>query len=393
MAPKGQKRASSAGPGSPAKKQSPAKKLRIVSDALSLVDLPAHVCSMLSSTLGDSLGVGVDKRDALQVKVVGWIGDALTAQAAAMKKTLEEAESKMGNTEAEKAGLETAQKEAAEKIEAHKQAQDKAKEEAAAATKATKEARKAHKEAASEQMDGDAELEDAEADKTKLEGAMNDMFKPLQEKGNAAEEVASKIAALSKLGKELAFEPSMLTSLPSALGKPPSERGTFDTMVLSHIEEELNKRIGEATKVLSEGEAGKAERAAKVEAAQAALESAQEAEESAKAAVRAAATEMKELQQAQSDATTALEEFDSTVSGREKEVEDAKRKLSHFEEGAVAYFADLKEAISPELAAERAAEAKAEAKLKAEAEKAKAAEEAEKAAAAAAAAAEAAPAA
>merc|ERR1719343_349194 len=104
-----------------------------------------------------------------------------------------------------------------------------------------KEAKTAQSTAESEQKTGDASLTALTASKAKIELAMAGTFVPLKE-GTKTEdkEVKAGVSELVKLSKEFDInDPSLLTSLPSALTKPPDSRGTFDTLVIGQVETQL----------------------------------------------------------------------------------------------------------------------------------------------------------
>merc|ERR1712050_517850 len=90
----------------------------------------------------------------------------------------------------------------------------------------------------------------------------------------------------------------MMTSLPSALGKEPAERGDFDSMLLDSFEAALMEK-------LADGEPGKQERAAKVEAASSKVESSLKAIEMRKEELAAASADKESANTAWKDAITA----------------------------------------------------------------------------------------
>jgi len=233
------------------------------------------------------------------------------------------------------------------------------------------------------------------AQKARLEAALNDDFSAA--KDGSGDVVIAASDALVKLGKQLKFEPSMLTSLPAVLLKAPDQRGSFDTLVLENVETALKKEIATVNEVLAVGEPAKAARHATVAAAAAALEAGEAAsatrKESTKEAVKAANAEQRSAQESTNVAEASVTAFGPELKALVKGVEEAQKELAHHEKGALAYFKDLEAAVSPKLAAERAAVKKAEDDAKkavedaAAAAAAAAAEAAEAAAAAAAAAA------
>jgi SWI/SNF-related matrix-associated actin-dependent regulator 1 of chromatin subfamily A len=401
---KGMKRAASPAAGASAAKKSKGSEAKqaAISKAIMKAEtegLTKDVKSMLSQGLAESLGVPQDLRHPFQVKVVGWVAEILNATGVALAQELEAAEKKFAEADGEKAKREATEAEAKAVLTAKAEATHHAKKAAAEATGAAatgeiKALKKALAEANAATEEGDAELERHVAQKARLEAALNDEFSVAKE--GSGDVVIAASEALVKLGKQLKFEPSMLTSLPAVLLKAPDQRGSFDTLVLENVETALKKEIATVNEVLAVAEPAKAARHAKVAEAAAALETGEAAsatrKESTKEAVKAASAEQRSAQEGLNVAEASVTAFGPELKALVKGVKEAQEELAHHEKGALAYFKDLEAAVSPKLAAERAAAKKAEEDAAAEVAAAAAAAAAEaEAAAAAAAAAQAAP--
>merc|ERR1712217_350625 len=182
------------------------------------------------------------------------------------------------------------------------------------------------------------------------------MFYPLKEGSLKA---TQKIKELSSLGKDFQFDASMLSYLPAALSKGPSDRGSFDEMVLKNFEDEMKKQIRVREETLSQSEKAKAELTAKVEAAQAELESAKNNAQPCKEAHDAAKTELDAANAAHKSSTSALQLFEPEMKQVEKDLARAKGELESFVAGSQASYDELLNlsAIKPVVEAEPAAAA------------------------------------
>merc|ERR1719353_692942 len=85
--------------------------------------------------------------------------------------------------------------------------------------------------------------------------------------------------ALAKLGKNFTYDGELIKALTSAFAKAPDSRGTFDKLVVSQFEEQMDKTLAGLSATLAQGEPGKQERAAKVATAKSSLEVSQVADE------------------------------------------------------------------------------------------------------------------
>merc|ERR1712241_328348 len=117
------------------------------------------------------------------------------------------------------------------------------------------------------------------------------------------------LKTIADVGKSLGLEAQLLQSAELVLRKLPTERGSFDGMVTQQLDEQFGKAIAKLTDQLTNGEAGKAERAGKVEVCnkqledavqhgevcQEQLKAAKQALQEAKAAKKAAENSVKDL--------------------------------------------------------------------------------------------------
>merc|ERR1719189_2653446 len=147
-----------------------------------------------------------------------------------------------------------------------------------------------------EQTTGNAGLAVAEEKKWRLETSLETIYGPIKSGEMPAAEAQDGIKQIEKLGKDLGFDASLLQTIPAAFAKAPSDRGSFDLLVLSQIEAEFEKCLATFTDELANGEPAMKDRAAKVEAASDEHAQALASEEAAKTAKEALRTAQKEAE-------------------------------------------------------------------------------------------------
>merc|ERR1712066_1072949 len=104
--------------------------------------------------------------------------------------------------------------------------------------------------------------------KSAIERVIEKDLKEILEGGSECVEVLS-------LLKKLKFDESLLIALPSTCAKAHSDRGSFDSMVLTQLETSLRARLEEVCKEIEAAAPAAQEHAAAVDAAQEALVKAQ----------------------------------------------------------------------------------------------------------------------
>merc|ERR1712224_1096577 len=115
----------------------------------------------------------------------------------------------------------------------------------------------------------------------------NDFEKLKAAEFNSSKDQRENLAKLVKILKNLSLDSSLLKAIPDALKKKPADRGTFDNMVVSQVDDALKAKLAVLEGELGDTEALKAEK-------QSALQHAQEAVTTAQA-MKAASEEQKEV--------------------------------------------------------------------------------------------------
>lgn len=278
----------------------------IVSVLLGAEGFPEATLHMLANTVKFCLSVPKQERHAVVGSVIEMIEEVMTsvedshaAKLAALRGKIAEADAEKVNREATAEASKADAQEKKDGVDTAEKALDEAV--AGAAT-----ARGDVDIATAEQKTGDRDLLSAESKKASAENlATNDLA--ALKSGTASDKAAS-MKSFSKVGKDLGLETQLLSSAEAAFGKAPAERGGFDAMVVQQVDEQLTSTIAKLEALLASGEAGKAERAAKVEAAK----------EKAEAAAGHALACGEKLQAAKA----ALEEAEAASAAAAKSVED-----------------------------------------------------------------------
>merc|ERR1719264_1940856 len=267
---------------------------------------------MLANAIDGTLTVPKEKRHAFQDNVIEMISRVLDGLKAAGQSKLDEAEKKLEMRCKEGEQFQSAVEAAATTLAERKQVAAAADLEHAQRTSARVMAKRLLASAECEQASGNAGLLVTEEKKRKLESVLETVFGPLKGGEMPATKVQDGITATQKLAEDLGFDASLLLTVPAALVKAPSERGSFNIVVIEQMEAEFQNRMVTFTDELANGEPAKKERADKVEAASSEHAQALASEEAAKSAKEDART-------AQKDAET---EHDALVKEQQRGMRD-----------------------------------------------------------------------
>ncbi|CAE8649213.1 unnamed protein product [Polarella glacialis] len=301
---------------------------------------PSHVLAMLGDNVQHCLGVVKEERHSFQEQVIAMVGEVLGSVQNGIDGKIQAAETKVGEADSEKANRAAAAEGAAALVETRTASSEAATTELALAAGELKAALEALKVAEQEQKTGDAELVAAGAKKERYEAATV-TFSQIKEGTMEAKAAAKALADLGKLGKDLAFDTALLTSLPAALSKEPAARGNFDQLVITQIESELQKHVAAVTGILEAGAPEREVRAAKVTAAKSVADVAAVRETACKDALKDAQAAQKEAEKTQTAAIKAVKLFGSEMKQVATDLQEAKDSLQEFQSGPMAAFQDL----------------------------------------------------
>lgn len=271
--------------------------------------LPDAVRNMLSAMVPGCLGMAKEDRLETQEMGVKMIGEVVDGVKAAKQEAVDAAVAAVVELEASKSGL-GGKAEGARSCVVDAAATLATKKAALAeCDAAAKAASQAHAEKVREQKAGDAATDALGQDKAKFEAAISEEFKSLSE-GQTGAEANKSLKKLMPLIASLGLDQSLMTVGPSALTKPPAERGPFDTIVMEQLAKGLDDRVGSLAAQLEEGGPANARRAAETITAQAAAEAAKAARDAAQSEAVAAQQADKVARDVLRDAEAALNDFE-----------------------------------------------------------------------------------
>jgi len=311
---------------------------------------------MLAHNLPSCLTVYKAERHNFQHRVVAMVGEALSDIGTKINQSIAEAEAEVASADSRKAALEAATQSCTKTLEDKKTLVSSKKEAFDASTVARKAAAAALKEAEKEEKLGNKELDEATGKKEELDVFRSTIYKEMTE--NVATKAGTQ--ALAKFGKNFTYDAELIKALTSAFAKAPDSRGTFDKLVTTQFLEQMDKTEAGLASVLSQGEPGKQERAAKVAAAKSSLEVSTVAEEACSQALTEARNAEAEAQQA---LDSSMKELASFFPGLEKTIarcEGLKAGLTEFSENAMSNFKELEAHAIPTPEEELAVEAPVE---------------------------------
>jgi len=358
------KRPAAAAASAPAKRRSVGKadpiQAKCDSVASALIEaegLPENVREMLAGSLPSCLSLFKADRHNFQHRVVAMVGEALSEIGTSINKSIAEAETEVASADTNKKSLED-KKALEEKSLEDKKATVAAKKEAFDASTAAKKAgATALKEAEKEEKVGNKELDDAAGKKADLESFRTVTYKEL------TESVGSKagIKALATLGKNFTYDGELIKALTSAFAKTIDTRGTFDKLVVTQFEEQMDKTLAGLNATLAQGEPGKQERATKVAASKSSLEVSEVADQACHQALADAKHAETEVQAALDSSNSTLAAFTPGLEKTKARCDGLKAGLAEFSENALANFKELESrAVPPPEEEQHAVEAPAQ---------------------------------
>merc|ERR1712046_31266 len=167
----------------------------------------------------------------------------------------------------------------------------------------------------------------------------------------------AKIASFKTQIESLVKEQSLRTAVLLSQAKQPTERGSFDTMVLHQLETELQKLLEKAEGDLASGDDEQAKSKDALAAAEAALESAKTVHEDAASSHKEAVARKKGVASASAAAAKKLRDFDKELKQWTADVVSAEESLKEFQNGPLVAFEELSvDAVPEEHASEKGEE-------------------------------------
>merc|ERR1712046_341812 len=157
----------------------------------------------------------------------------------------------------------------------------------------------------------------------------------------------------------MGYDGELIKALTSAFAKAPDSRGTFDKLVVTQFEEQMDKTAAGLSATLAQGEPGKQERAAKVASAKSSQEVSQVADDACSQALADAKGAESDAQQALDSAKKDVAAFAPGLAKTCARFDALKAGLTEFSENAMATFKELEARAVPPPEEEPAAVAEA----------------------------------
>jgi len=335
MASRGSKRACQGAAADANKKPKLDSMMVGVVDALrQATELPEDCRAMLEAGVPGCLGPPDKERHELQRLMANCVGETIERVEARLRQAVDDEAAKVTKAEAANAEAEEEVSDAKGVLETkdtdlalHKTA-------SIDAVQAVGSAKVGLTEAQVAQTKGDASLAEAGKFKEEIEGALRDHVGYLKEDDgfdtNSAKTHATQVM---RLAKKLGLDDSLLTALPSACSTTPSQRGSFDKMVVNELESSFQSKVAALTEEMNTGAEATANRVAAVTAAEQVVQAAEDAQKEADIALAAAQT-------ARGEAAGGLREAEmgSEAKAAEKAMaEELKKKAEHVLENFIGY--------------------------------------------------------
>jgi len=310
---------------------------------LSSPEYPEEVKSMLANAIDGTLVVPKEKRHVFQTNVIEMISEILDGLKAAAQSKLDDAEKKLEMRCKESEQFQSAVEAAATMLAERKKMATAADFKHAELASARVTAKQLLASAERKQASGNAGLLDTEQKKQKLESVLETVFGPLKGGEMPATKVQDGITRIQKLAEDLGFDASLLLTVPAAFAKAPSERGSFNNVVIEQMEAEFQNRMVTFTDELANGEPAKKERADEVEAASSEHAQALASEEAAKSTKEAARTAQKESETEHDARVKEQQQGMRDMDSASKRLDAAKAELAVLHDGPLSAFRGLLE--------------------------------------------------
>lgn len=338
------KRGRGAAPPSPAKRTK-TDLLQPVADAISMASqLPEDCRAMMLDTLRLSLGVPADERMPCQEIMVQSIGEAVEAALASLEATAVSASESLKEKEGSTGTV-------GEKMIKAKGVLDKVYDKVGKLEQVAKEhdekdaeAQEVLKEASDDQKKGDATFLQAKKEKQELDdcagnAALKCMIKGWWEKKLEVKAAAKE--ALPLLERLIKMDESQREMMTAVLMKKPKDRGDFEKTCAQNVENELEKKAADLSKVIEEGAPAAQARAAAISTAEEACQATTKAKAEADSTLAEAKAEQAKAERELEDAEEAAAEHEPELLAAREDKETHETAVKTFKEVNVVCFESL----------------------------------------------------
>jgi len=304
-------------------------------------DLPDRCRTMLLETLPLSLSVTADKRHDVQKAIVDMIEQTLNTRKQAMEGAVTTEDEKLKNFLSSQVDLKSNVEQTEAAVAAQKEIVDSAKKALADATVAANASWTTLSDKQAEHKTLNEKLAEAKTNKSGLEAAYEDHFKPIKETASEPH-----FKGLEPHLQHLEIESSLLIALPSSCAKSKEERGSFDNVVLEELEKAINAKIAAFGATIAEETPASAAREATIEAAQKDFDAKKAIQKQLAADFEAAQKEHTDRDSKLAAAKDAMSKLQPQIDVATELMEKAKAAFEEFENGTMATFANLRSASS-----------------------------------------------
>lgn len=264
---------------------------------------------MLVAMAPHAVCVRADSRTKQQQASVDMITELMQDIIEAMQAEIDCANEKLSEVDASKIAFEKKEQETQSAFTEASEAFAARKKALAEAAKAVLAAKAALVEKEQEQRSGDKAHLKVVEDKDALGAVLTNEFRKLRDGDVEGDDVKALYSKLEEQALNLGLEASLVTALPPCMTKKPSERGSFDAMVVAQLEEALTSKLSSLSEAVASAVPAAEARQAAVAAAMEQLEKAKEAQQAAADDMTAADGQRQERQQEHDAATAALTAF------------------------------------------------------------------------------------
>lgn len=305
--------------------------------------LDAEVRKMLVAMLPEGVCVPLEERQEVQTACVRMVDEVFKSILSKMQEHIDTTATALSTVKESKAGLEGKAKEADEALKAADEAMAASKQTLADATQAVHAAKELLAEKEKDQREGDAAYEKAKVEQEALENALTEEFRMLRDGDGEPEQKKALWVKLEGLASNIGLEQSLIISLPTCMVKKPSERGSFDAMVVAQLEEGLVARVAKLKEIIQAGEPAAAARQAAIQAATEELETAKQTQTS-DAEKHSAATALKQQrEQEHAAALEAIANYEPNYEAAKKALDEKQGKFNDFQSYNLACFETLRD--------------------------------------------------
>jgi len=313
-----------------------------------LLVVPEDCRAMLMTVAPKSLCVPADERHEMQAQCVEMIGEAIREVQTRMQEAVAAEQAEVVKVENTKCELLGKLQQAKVVLTQKQEALETSKHVLADASGTVLSAKATLTSAHDEKSSFDASCVQIRSDKERFEGVISNDLKKLREGTWEEGESKKHFDALAALFGKFALEESLLAVLPGALMKKPTERGSFDLMAVTQLDESIQAKLLELTSAVEQQAPQAQERDAAVASAQKNHDEASEEQKKAASAMGVAQEEEQTAIAAVTDAEAALAngevEFQKVA-----EVRDQKKNELEVFQYSIGCFDQLKDRTSSKI--------------------------------------------